>query len=91
MLSPEAILQASATMIVGILVVVTLAKHLELKLLGRITFMLTLFGVLPFSISAILALFELVEPATFVCMGGFLWFAVLLLGIAIIAYEPEKK
>jgi len=78
-------------MIAGILIVVTLAKTLKLKFLGRITFLLTLSGVLPFSISAILALFDYVAPATYVCMGGFLWFAFLLLAIAITAYETEEK
>jgi len=92
MVQIEAILQTSATMIVGILFVVTLAETLHLKhVVGRIAFVFFLCGVLPFSVSAICALFDSLELAKTFCISGFVYFAVLLLALAYRSSQEEEE
>ena len=91
MVAVEAILEASATMIVGILFVVTLAEALKVKYIGKFAFYMFFFGVAPFSISAVFALFDIVLFAVIFCATGFLYFTVLLLGIAYQSFKKEEE
>lgn len=91
MVAVEAILEASATMIVGVLFVVTLAQALHVKYVGRFAFVLFLCGVVPFSFSAIFALYDSLDLAKTICMFGFLYFAVLLLTMAAMSFETGEE
>ncbi len=79
MISPEAILEASATMIVGVLFVVTLWEAVtKRKYVATGMFWFCLWGLLPFSIASILVLFDYVEYAKWACAIGFASFAFWL-------------
>jgi len=78
MIPPEFILETSATMIVGILFIITLAKALKVPYMASLMFLFTLFGIIPFSISAILVLLEYYEAARLSCVAGFVLFTFFL-------------
>lgn len=90
MIPPEAILEVSATMIVGILFVVTLAKAMD-WMVGRIMFSFCLFGVVPFSIAAILALLELNEASKWACIIAFGLFASFLTLAAFVGATEKEE
>lgn len=89
MIPPETILEASATMIIGILFVATIAKTLKADGLATYLFWFCLWAVVPFSASAILALLELNELAKWACIVGFISFAFWLIFMAFLGLEEE--
>jgi len=90
MIPPETILETSATMIIGILFVVTIAKALEAQGLSGWLFWFCVWALVPFSVSAVLALLELAEPAKWACIAGFISFAFWLTLIAFLGVTEEE-
>lgn len=76
----ETILIVDATMIVGILFVVTFGQAIGLKRerIADWMYAFCLFGILPFTASAILALLEQTEPARWSCIIAFGVFASII-------------
>jgi hypothetical protein len=86
---PEAILEASATMIVGVLFVVTLWEAVRKKeYVATGMFWFSIWCLLPFSIASILVLFDYVEYAKWACAIGFASFAFWL---TVLAYFWMKR
>jgi len=89
MIPPESILETSATMIVGILFIVTLARAIKIEAIASYMFFTAFFGIIPFSISAVLVLLEYYEPAKWACIIGFGLFTVWLLFSAYMQAREE--
>jgi uncharacterized protein YacL len=94
MIPLEAILESAATMIIGILFVATIAETIGARPL-RFLWLFSIFGILPFSITAILALLELTEAAKWAAIFSFVLFAVFLTivmtGGILLEREKERK
>jgi uncharacterized membrane protein len=90
MIPPEFILETSATMIVGILFIVTLAQAMKIPYLASYMFLTVIFGIIPFSISAILVLLDYYEAAKWTCIVGFGLFTFWLLFSAYMQAREEQ-
>ena len=90
MIPPEIILQVSATMIIGILFIITVGQALEWS--GKASGMLffTLFGIVPFSITAILVLLDYCEYARWTCIASFVAFTIFLTLVLYLSAKEEK-
>jgi hypothetical protein len=84
----SSILEASATMIIGILFIITLAKNIGWRP-ELIMAWFCVFGIIPFSISAILALFDFTEYARWACAISFVLFASWLF-VGLVYTSTEK-
>jgi uncharacterized membrane protein len=78
MIQPEYLLQACATMIVGILFVATIWEIKGAKFFSTRMLWFCLWGVIPFSLGAILSLLNLTQYAIWICIFGFASFAIWL-------------
>jgi hypothetical protein len=79
MIPPEYILEASTTMIIGILFIVTIAKTIKISAISSYLFFSVIFGIIPFSITAILVLLDYYEASRWACIIGFGLFTFWLL------------
>ena len=95
MVAPEALIQANATMIVGILFVITIFQIKAKERVGTGLYFFTTAGVIPFSLSSISLLLEQNDNAIMFSSIGFAMFASMLLLWASVWYlkehEPKKK
>lgn len=88
MISPEVILQVSATMIVGSLFLITIAKMWK-DLEATVLLVFYTATTIPFSVSAILVLLGPIEYAKGFCIVGFV-FVILLISIFIFLKSKEE-
>ena len=92
MVPAGSILEACATMIVGILFIATLAEAMQLKL-ARSMLLFCITGVIPFSITAILVLLEFYQLAKWMGIISFVLFSFIFTFIlwAITVAEERKQ
>jgi len=88
----DTILQASATMIIGVLFIVTIAQALKVEewAMGRWLFIFCVFGIIPFTVTAVLALLELAEAAKWACIISFIVFCVSFSIISLVIAMGSK-
>lgn len=88
----DTVLQVSATMIIGVLFIVTIAQALKVEdwAMGRWLFIFCVFGIIPFTVTAVLALLELAEVAKWACIISFIIFCVALSIISLLIATGSK-
>ena len=91
LVAPEAILQANATMIVGILFVITIFQIKAKARVGTGLYLFCLAGVIPFSLSSVALLIDNVDSAIILSGFGFGMFALMLLMWTSLWYRKEHE
>lgn len=92
MIPNETILEVSATMIVGVLFVITIIKAFDIfkKIEARVMLFFCAAGVIPFSLSAVSALFDINILANIVCSIGFMLFPSILTFVVYLSAKMEE-